>query len=183
MDGHEILEGVLNLLHLDRLVENDEPVAGWQALAKIALLDRRARRGRRADGRPRGPVRAYRERRRTNLRPGRRYRRSRHRRGLHENARRQPRRRRRGRPCSPWPRGFCGKRPGFRPGFRRTRCSWKARAWGQPWRAWRCCSAGFSSSCRRKIESMNSVVFLGFLLAGPAGLGGLVVGFESSRAR
>ena len=38
-EGHEVLEGVLNLLHLDRLVEDDEAVVGGQALAEVVLLD------------------------------------------------------------------------------------------------------------------------------------------------
>ena len=39
MDGHEVLESVLNLLHLDWLVEDDELVALGKPLSESVLLD------------------------------------------------------------------------------------------------------------------------------------------------
>ena len=38
MDGHELLEGVLNLLHLDRLGEDDEPVVRRQPFPETSCL-------------------------------------------------------------------------------------------------------------------------------------------------
>ena len=38
VDGHELLEGVLNLLHLDRLGEDDEPVVGGERLPRSSCL-------------------------------------------------------------------------------------------------------------------------------------------------
>ena len=38
MEGHELLEGVLNLLHLDRLGEDDEAVVGGKLLSEGLLL-------------------------------------------------------------------------------------------------------------------------------------------------
>ena len=119
VDRNELREGVLDVLHLDRLGQDDQAVVGRAACSARWPWRGRAGRGRPARGRPRGPCRACRGRRRGRRGRGRRRRTRPRPAGSRGSARRPARRRGRAGPGNPCPSKAFGRPPGSRPAPRR----------------------------------------------------------------